>query len=189
MSKIKQCKQCGDLKPLDQYRKYYGGRKGHYNTCKLCEKINSREKYLAGKEAAGTLTDLEQTELSKIYELWEHQMTLGLRPPRFSRGKSTPLSESLDDLVGKYAARAEAVKDVTQADTEAPAELIKWLTEELTEEPEYYQEEVYEALVKKYRPQLRIDTGSMLPVYDDTHRELLQRILTRFDEYEDKYYD
>lgn len=183
------CKQCGELKPQDQYRKYYGGRKGTYNTCKLCEKINSREKYLAGKEAAGTLTESEHTELYKIYELWEHQMTLGLRPPRFSRGKSTPLSESLDDMLGKYAERAKATVGVVQTDAAAPAELIKWLTEELTEEPEYYQEEVYDALVKKYRPQLKIDTATMLPVYDDTHRDLLQKILTRFDEYEDKYYD
>ena len=185
----KVCKQCGKLKPQDQFRKYYGGRKGSYNTCKLCEKINSREKYLAGKEVAGTLTDQEQAELSKIYELWEHQMTLGLRPPRFSRGKATPLFESLDDMVSKYAARAEAVKETIHDVATAPAELIKWLTEELTEEPEYYQEEIYEALQKKYRPQLRIDTGTMLPVYDDTYRELLQKILSRFDEYEDSYYD
>jgi hypothetical protein len=185
----KVCKQCGELKPLEQYRKYYGGRKGSYNTCKLCEKINSREKYLAGKEAAGTLTETEHDELYKIYELWEHQMTLGLRPPRFSRGKSTPLAESLDDMVGKYAARAKATVGIVATDAQAPAELLKWLTEELTEEPEYYQEEIYDALQKKYRPQLRIDTATMLPVHDDTHRNLLQKILARFDEYEDGYYD
>ena len=185
----KLCKQCGELKPQDQYRKYYGGRKGTYNTCKLCEKINSREKYLAGKEAAGTLTEVEQTELYKIYELWEHQMTIGLRPPRFSRGKATPLVESLDDMVSKYAARAGAIKDLVPTDVQVPSELINWLTSELTEEPEYYQEDVYDGLVKKYRPQLRIDTSTMLPVYDDTYKEVLQKILVRFDEYEDTYYD
>ena len=183
MSKIKQCKQCGDLKPLDQYRKYYGGRKGHYNTCKLCEKINSREKYLTAKDA---LTEEEQAELDKIYKLWDYQTTLGFRPPR--KIKATSVADSLDALVDKYATRASAVKEVI-ADTEAPAELIKWLTEELTEEPEYYQEDVYDELTRKYRPQVRIDPATMLPVYDDTHREVLQKIASRFDEYEDRFYD
>lgn len=177
------CKQCGEIKPLDQYRKYYGGRKGTYNTCKLCEKINSREKYLSSKEA---LTDIEQLELDKIYTLWDHQLTLGLRPPRKVKVKS--VIESLDDQLDKYAARAEAVRVMNVHDAEAPAELIKWLTEELTEEPEYYQEDVYDELVLKYRPQLHIDPATMMPVYDDTHRKLLQKILSRFDEYEDEYY-
>jgi len=34
------CKQSGETKPLDQFRRYYGGRKGTYKTCKFCEKIN-----------------------------------------------------------------------------------------------------------------------------------------------------
>ena len=116
-----------------------------------------------------------------------YQMTLGLKPPRFAKGKSTPISESLDDLVTKYAEQANAVKEVTNEDI--PAELTKWLIVELTKEPEYYQEEVYEALRAKYRPQLRIDKDTMLPVYDDTYRKVLQDISARFDEYEDSYYD
>ena len=35
----KTCKQCGELKPIEQFRKYYGGRKGTYTTCKTCENI------------------------------------------------------------------------------------------------------------------------------------------------------
>jgi hypothetical protein len=182
----KVCRQCGEIKPIEQFRKYYGGRKGTYNTCKFCEKINSREKYLSRKESSGTITEAEQEELHKIHELWRHQMTLGLKPPRFAKGKSTPISESLDDLVAKYAEQANAVKEVTNEDI--PAELAKWLVEELTEEPEYYQEEIYEALRAKYRPQIRIDKDTMLPVYDDTYRKVLQDISARFDEYEDSYY-
>lgn len=181
MTKI--CRQCGEIKPIDQYRRYYGGRKGHYNTCKFCERINSREKYLANKD---TLTQAEDEELHKIYKLWEYQMVLGLRPPRFTKGKATPLSESLDDIIDVYASKANVVKELTE-DSEAPAELVNWLVTELTEEPEYYQEEIYESLVAKYRPQLRIDPATMLPVYDDTHREMLRKILARFDEYEDSY--
>ena len=186
----KVCKQCGELKPTEQFRKYYGGRKGTYNTCKFCEKINSREKYLARKESSGTITKAEQDELHKINELWMYQMTLGLKPPRFAKGKSTPISESLDDLVTKYAERADAVKEVTNdSNDDIPAELVKWLVAELTEEPEYYQDEIYDALSAKYRPQLRIDKDTMLPVYDDTYRKVLQDISARFDEYEDSYYD
>lgn len=175
MTKI--CKQCGEIKPLDQYRKYYGGRKGHYSTCKQCEKINSREKYLVGKTA---LTDVEREELRKIYTLWEYQTKLGLRPPR--RAKAEPVT--LDDQIAQYAARVEAIHEDVG---EAPAELIKWLTVELTEEPEYYQEEVCEDLMTRFRPQLRIDPATMLPVYDDTHRDVLSKIFARFDEYEDNY--
>ena len=43
---VKICKQCGQIKPIEQYRKYYGGRKGTYKVCKSCEKINARAKYL-----------------------------------------------------------------------------------------------------------------------------------------------
>jgi len=48
---------------------------------------------------------------------------------------------------------------------------------------------VYEELQKKYRPILRIDEETMLPVYDDTYRDVLQKILERFDKYEDEYYE
>lgn len=178
----KVCKQCGALKPTAQYRQYYGGRKGYYTTCRLCEKINSREKYLNSKE---TLTPQEQEELQKIHDLWRYQAALGLQPPRASK-KEAEVSEHLDSMLSTYSARAEAVKGVTQAS--APAELLSWLYKELTEPPEYYQEEIYEMLLHKYRPQLFIDTETMLPVYDNEYRDVLQRILARFDEYEDIYY-
>ena len=58
-----------------------------------------------------------------------------------------------------------------------------------TEEPDYYLDEVYEQLRSKYRPVLRIDTATMLPVYDETHAEVLERILERFNDYEDNYYN
>lgn len=185
------CKQCGEIKPLEQFRKYYGGRKGHYTTCKLCEKINSREKYLANKEAEGAISEVESDELHKIYKLWEYQITLGLKPPRFACGRTTPIAENLDSMLDKYAARAKQVTDTVpvQAAAAPPPELLKWLIEPLTEEPEYYQEEIYEDLTAKYKPQLHIDRESMLPVYDMTHAEILNKIAARFDNYEDTYYD
>jgi len=75
------------------------------------------------------------------------------------------------------------------AESEAiPEELRTWLTAELTREPEYYQDEVYERLREKYRPIKEIDQQTMLPVYDNTYKWVLDKILTRFDEYEDAYY-
>ena len=180
----KTCKQCGEIKPQEQFRQYYGGRKGTYKTCKFCEKINSREKYLAGKDG---LDEAEETELSKIHQLWEAQVKLGLQPPRSSTGKATPITEDLDDMLSRYEAAGKNVQMVNVRAMPQPG-LIKWRTEELTKEPEYYQEVVYEDLKAKYRPVLRIDKDTMLPVYDDTYKSELAEIAARFDEYEDQYY-
>ena len=70
------CKQCGELKPIELFRKYYGNRRGYYKTCKVCEKINSREKYLRNK---ADLTDSESIELEKIHTLYEAQRAAGLQ--------------------------------------------------------------------------------------------------------------
>lgn len=186
MDKItKICKQCGELKPIDQFRKYYGGRKGTYKTCKFCEKINSREKYLRRKENNDTITDAERIELEKIHILWEYQRAIGLEPPRVNKHSKSPSIEELDKLTQEYAQRAKDVK----VSAEAPPELTAWLFRPLTKTPEYYQDVVYEELQKKYRPILRIDEETMLPVYDDTYRDILQKILERFNKYEDEYYN
>lgn len=185
----KTCKQCGELKPIEQFRKYYGGRKGHYTTCKTCEKINSRAKYLRRKGECMSWD--EEAELAKIEKLYEVQRAAGLQPPHDHLGRKVPLAESLDDMISKYEKQAVDVQDVVQAVavTSIPAELTKWLTEPLTEDPEYYQDEVYEALKAKYRPKTKIDPVTMLPVYDDTYKPVLDKILERFNAYEDKYYD
>lgn len=185
----KRCKQCGEIKPIEQFRKYYGGRKGHYTTCKTCEKINSRAKYLTNK--GDKCSEAERTELAKIHELWDVQRAAGLQPPRENTGRKASLSKSLDDMIGKYKQQAEVVREVVQAvgDISVPAELSRWLTEPLTEEPEYYQDEIYEQLKAKFRPKTKIDPDTMLPVYDDTYRPILDKILERFNDYEDNYYD
>lgn len=180
----KTCKQCGQLKPLEQYRQYYGGRKGRYTICLQCEKINSRLKYLERKP---NLTEAEQTEVNKIYQLYDAQRAAGLQPPRQGGGRKSPIADSLDDMIDMYTTRAEATQ--LPEDVSAPAELLEWLTVELTEEPDYYLDEVYEQLRTKYRPVHRIDTTTMLPVYDEAYAEVLERILERFNEYEDNYYN
>ena len=177
------CKQCGELKPIEQFRKYYGGRKGHYNTCKLCEKINARAKYLRSK--GDSISFEEGTELDKITALYEAQRAAGLRPPNVGE-RSIPLVDSLDDMIAKYNTTPNVPSD---RQLEGPHDLSVWLTCELTEEPDYYLDEVYEKLKAKYRPPLRIDTETMQPIYDDTYKNTLDKILERFYEYETAYWE
>lgn len=177
---VKKCRQCGELKPLSQYRQYYGGRKGCYTICKQCEKVNSRLKYLEAKEE---LTELERIERDKILQLYEVQRAAGLRPPQ--RGKrQTDDALDLDAMISKYAPITKSELSMVAA----PAELRKWLTCELTEEPDVYIDDVYEELIKTYRPVLSIDKETMAPVYDESNKDVLDAILKRFYDYEDTYY-
>ena len=169
----KKCRQCGEIKPLDSYRKYYGGSAGTYTICKACEKINSRAKYLRRKGAGATAED--KAELQQIHELYELQRQCGLKPPQ-QRSNDVSVSSLID-----------AYNKKVQSMSEVPAELQEWLTKPLLEAPECY-DEVYEYLRKKYMPLIRIDTDTMLPVYDETHKDTLDKILDRFDAYEDIYY-
>ena len=178
----KRCKQCGEIKPLTQFRRYYGGRKGTYTMCKDCERINARKKYLDKKGACRS--EQEDAELDKIVKLYEVQRAAGLKPP--GNAPYTSLVSNLDDLIGKYNKQLEESSSVGYA---TPAEIREWLTNELTEDPDYYLEQVYEDLKAKYRPQLRIDAETMQPVYDDTYKDALNAVLDRFYKYEDTYYD
>ena len=188
---VKTCKQCGELKPISQYRKYYGGRKGTYTMCKQCERINSREKYLTAK--GDELNYAEESELSKIHQLYEYQRSLGLQPPS-KQVSRTPLSTDLDSLLSKYKGMAEQAASNTPsifdaAVEDAPYELTRWLAVDLDQEPDYYLDEVYEKLRDTYRPCIGIDKASMVPVYDNKYKAILDIILERFNDYEDSYYE
>lgn len=175
ITETKQCKQCGEIQPIANFRKYYGGRQGTYTMCKTCERINSRAKYLERKGDA--LSDAEREELNKIYKLYEAQRAYGLNPPRSVMGHQIALVDTLDSLIDKYGAKQD-----TQSELDA------WLHCELTSEPEYYLDEVYEDLKKRYRPLLRVDPITLVPIYDETNKAILDKILERFNNYEDEYY-
>lgn len=199
MVKTKVCKQCGKMKPLEAFRTYYGNRTGTYNTCLSCEKINTREKYLRKKSNYNAISDSEAEELEKIHILYKAQRAAGLQPPRLQE-KNNSLADKLDDMITLYskqeadlAAEAERSPETSPlspaTDTEfIPAELQMWRTKELTCEPEYYQDTIYELLREKFRPIKEIDQKTMMPVYDNTYKYILDEILTRFDAYEDEYY-
>jgi hypothetical protein len=184
---VKQCRQCGEMKPLEQFRKYYGGRKGTYTICRSCEKINSRAKYLRAK--GESINYEEESELYRIEMLYDAQRACGLQPPSRSNGRSTKLVDNLDDMIAKYKNMANTAIEQSGTISPLPPELRKWLSTELIEEPDYYLDEVYEDLKAKYRPVMHVDQESMMPVYDDTYKEALETILTRFNDYEDKYYE
>lgn len=188
---VKTCKQCGEIKPLTQFRKYYGGRKGTYKMCKSCERINSREKYLRAK--GESMSPYEEEELSMIHELYEYQRRMGLQPPTKQERRASVIDE-LDCMLGKYHDMAAQTVKFTKQETldvmaGAPHELVKWLTEPLTQEPDYYMDEVYDKLVDTYRPCINIDKASMMPVYDNKYKAILDKILERFTDYEDTYYE
>lgn len=184
----KQCRQCGEIKPLDQFRQYYGGRQGTYTMCRSCERINSRAKYLEKKDTRSKLEDLE---LNKIYQLYDAQRACGFRPPRREAGRKDTVVEDLDAMIKTYTDRANIVKqspDVLDT-TGTPPELLQWLSCELSHDPDYYLDDIYEALKAKYKPVLRIDSTTLLPIYDETHAAVLEAILNRFNDYEDTFYN
>ena len=183
----KQCRQCGEIKPIEQFRKYYGGRKGTYTICRSCEKINSRAKYLRAK--GESMNYEEEAELYKIERLYDAQRACGLQPPSRSTGRSTKLVDNLDAMIANYAEMANKSTERISSVVPLPQELRKWLSEPLTEDPDYYLDEVYEKLKAEFRPVIRIDQSTMMPVYDDTYKDAIEAILKRFDEYEDNYYE
>lgn len=75
---MQSCNRCGAVKPLSEFRPYYGNRKGHYKHCLECEKIETRRKYLSSKKS---LTPNEQHELDAIHKLYAMQMERGLKSP------------------------------------------------------------------------------------------------------------
>lgn len=168
----KKCRQCGEIKPIEHFRKYYGGSTSSYTLCKDCEKINSRVKYLERK--GDRATEYDKAELAKLYQLYELQRACGLRPPR----RAAQTQSKLDAIIESYKRQANAL----------PKELQEWLTIELTKEPEYYLDGVYEHLRAKYRPLLRVDASTLTPVYDESYAVTLEKILERFNDYEDRYY-
>lgn len=74
---------------------------------------------------------------------------------------------------------------------DVPNDLKRWLEMDMKDfamaglTPDYLQETVYESLKAKYRPQVGTDPQTFLPIYDDTYKPILNRILKSFDDYED----
>lgn len=178
---MKRCKQCGELHDDSMYRPYYNGRTGRYKICLICEKVNTRFKYLNGK---ATLNTKEQEELSKIHRLYELQTERGLQPPG-SRHTIPPLN--LDNLLQKQQDSIDKELQFVVDDT-IPEALKFWLTADLspyTDKIGELQDVVAPSLLDEFRPQIGVDE-SFKPVYDETYRDVVNQILKRFDDFEDE---
>lgn len=125
-------------------------------------------------------------ELQAMDELYQIQRAAGLKPPGSNR-KNTSAKDLVEAELHKHQEAVEATRVVLpDVDNAAPPELLEWLTKDLTGlDTEYLQEDVAEDLQARYRPVLRVDPVTLLPVHDDTHRDVLNLILKRFDDYED----
>lgn len=164
------CKQCGTTKDIDNFRQYYNGGNSRYNVCKDCERINSRLKYLEKKSKP---TDEEVEEINLIYLLYGEQEASGLKPPRRGK-KEVGVSSAAKDMLAKLA--------------DKNADLHDWLTKDLHSYTPEELEDIYDTLRSKYRPMIGTD-NEFLPVYDNTYKTVLDKILVRFDDYEEEYYD
>lgn len=187
-TKMKTCRQCGEIKPAtkEHFRPYYNKKSNaFYTNCLTCEKLNSRHKYLVKKQKADNLNDAEAQELGKIEDLYDLLRAEGLKPPA-KRDETVP-ALSLDDMIAERKKRAE--ERAKQPIVDIPVELHEWLTKDLSDfEPDYLQDEIVDALTKKYRPQIGVDQlNNYKPIYDDKYRDVLNQIIKRFDEYEDNY--
>lgn len=175
--KIRRCRQCGETKDINSFRRYYNRSSGHYRTCKACERINARYKYLSCKDK---LSEAEEKEQIAIEDLYMHQESVGLRPPT-TRHRSSVMDEVAKQLC--------AVENLPKLDipASAPFELTRWLTEDLAGRTPDDNDRLYDVLYEKYRPIIGT-SDEMLPIHDNTYRVVLSQILERFDRYEDEYY-
>ncbi|MNB67551.1 hypothetical protein D3C75_140390 [compost metagenome] len=178
-STLRRCKQCGEVKPaIENFRTYYHrNAKTMYKTCKACERINQRLKYLNRKTQR---TSADETEIKLIKELYELQRSQGLRPPKGE--------EDAIDIVAMIAAQQERGVPVEPV-SEIPHELQHWLSVDLQAFTPEALEQVGDELMTKYRKTTGVDPITLVPIYDDKYRDILNEILKRFDAYEDIYYD
>lgn len=184
-TKMKRCRQCGEIKQDIEFRPYYGNRatekRGRYKICKTCEAINARHKYLLRKPS---VSDAEQQEINKIEELYEALREEGLQPPA-KRKPSTDIQDAVSDLLERSKERKERVKEVDAA-LDTPVELLDWLNHDLSSFDPDQLEEISDKLIIKYKPQIGVD-DNYKPVFDEAHRDALNAVLKRFDEYSDSY--
>lgn len=202
MTNVKRCIQCGLLKPEDDFRPYtYAAKnntKGRYRICKTCEAIN--QAYRRAKLAEQNCEDDDaywdaSQEVKRIEKLYDVLASRGLRVPnRKFESQEAKQVDDVERLMAFYETQPTTTSPLPSAVAPAvPADLQEWLDvpmETWLEQgisPEYLQETIYESLKSKYRPMLRVDKDTFLPVYDDTYKDILNMILQRFDEYEESF--
>lgn len=100
----KVCCRCGVEKPINDFRKYYGGRKGRYTYCLSCEKLDFRRKYLVGLlELREELREDQQAELDAINALYDARAAHGLSDPRdHTHSRSIGVMDMVQEEMKRY---------------------------------------------------------------------------------------
>jgi hypothetical protein len=186
--KHKTCKQCGQIKAIDEFRPYYhkaaNKKATHYRICKGCESINTRFKYLNTKQDKSTITDREVQELEKINQLFDLLETRGLTPPKRAH-EDRAVSSLVDQLLQTHLADAERAAEITGS-VSTPAELTDWLLKPLAGDPDDLEDE-FDELERRYRPQTGVDQVTYKPIFDDTYKDVLMKIEDRVEDYRKNY--
>jgi len=201
---VRECRWCGELKPIEQYRFYLPKKKfknvdmdgkGRYRHCLDCEAMNSRYKKARKELLVNPNLTKERRErfentvatIEEIYSLWR---SLGYSPPRPLETIPKPIDDGKTlEKAKALVAKKQQISQEASVSTNAlsiPDELFMWLEEPLHKLPEYY-DDIYEKLMKKYRPILSYDDETALPIYEDTYKDILNKICQRFWDYEEDY--
>lgn len=94
------------------------------------------------------------------------------------------------DEVYQAASAAVSGKAAPPSVEQARAEIVQWLTAELTDEPEYYLDVVYERLRDKWMPVISGTKGFFDEVRANSAlKEDFSKLLRRFEDYEDAYWE
>lgn len=107
----------------------------------------------------------------------------------------TQMSEAIpvvptQNEVYQVASAAVSGKAAPPSIEQARAEIVQWLTAELTDEPEYYLDVVYERLRDKWMPVISGTKGFFDEVRANSAlKEDFSKLLRRFEDYEDAYWE
>lgn len=117
------------------------------------------------------------------------------KPAFIDNTSATQMPETIpvvptQDEVYQVACAAVSGKAAPPSIEQARAEIVQWLTAELTDEPEYYLDVVYERLRDKWMPVISGTKGFFDEVRANSAlKEDFSKLLRRFEDYEDAYWE
>lgn len=184
--------------------------------CRLCEEDTRNYRALTKLLDAHCISLGQEQQLAKYVEVFRLLESQGLSTPLSRKSGDKASSERirinpeqrLESLMQRYGvttsvptaqhcsnAATQATSDVTEGidTTDVPEGLQQWLTGSFDEwyeklfTPEYLNESVYPTLKSAYRKEIGWNAVTLTPEYDDTYKDVLNRISDRFWDYEDWY--
>lgn len=196
------------------YSRRYGTQ-GRYSLCKNCEAINMRyrtaKQFIATNDAR--MSDISSVN-RELAEAWQNAMTIikhtdtmyellkanGRQPAVYQdqepveAAPKPPSLDAIDTVINFYNTvdpAAPKIPTEIAPISGVPEDIKVWLDTDPAEwstdclSPEYLQDTIYESLRAKYRPLIGYDPAKGLPLYDDTFKDALNKVLRKFDDYEE----